>query len=90
MAFGNALLNRAMPMKVCIAIDGEEVLHEYIPKQREDMRFFVKAEKEKIKVEFKVNQTWKPSDMFGSGDERDLGIALYEIKFTPIENQGEI
>jgi hypothetical protein len=54
------------------------------------MRFFVRPKKQKVRVEFKTDRTWKPSDIFGSKDERELGIALYEIKFIPIASQGEI
>jgi hypothetical protein len=73
------------PMRLDISIDGETYLKQYIVKESEEISFFVHAIKPQnkwLKVSFWANRLWKPSDVFGSADDRELGIAVQWVRLT--------
>ncbi|MDR0999990.1 MAG: hypothetical protein LBL96_04180 [Clostridiales bacterium] len=56
------------------------VLENYIPQMENNLVFRIEPfEKERLVVEFHINQLWEPARVYGSADPRKLGIALYEV-----------
>jgi MoaA/NifB/PqqE/SkfB family radical SAM enzyme len=76
---------REAPMLLDVLLDGEVCLKQYVVKESEELRFFLDESEFKsdvLEVALRVNQLWKPSDVFGSADERELGVAVRAIRLS--------
>jgi sulfatase maturation enzyme AslB (radical SAM superfamily) len=79
---GSNLPKEADPILLDITSNGKMLISDYITGSRDVLCFRVEGVDEILKVEFRISKTWKPSEVFGSGDTRDLGLALYDIVFA--------
>jgi hypothetical protein len=71
-------------MTLDLQINGEFFLKSYKVKEKEveELSFLIDPELVEnglLTVTFIVNHIWKPSEVFGSMDGRELGIAVIEI-----------
>jgi MoaA/NifB/PqqE/SkfB family radical SAM enzyme len=73
------------PMLLEISLNGKIYLSRCVVKDEEEIEFFIdedSLEKDMFELSVRVNRLWKPSDVFGNSDERELGIAVRGISIA--------
>jgi hypothetical protein len=73
------------PMLLEILLDGEKYLTRYIVRKEEEICFSLDGERlqgDPLKLTVRVNWLWKPSEAYGSADERELGLAVRSVRIS--------